>query len=276
MKLRIALISANRDDQLKLKKEFPDLYIHHGRNVLELVQTLPNQPIEAVVFMSDDSLSKDFNSFYNYLRSKPNLKKAPVAILTDSRIQLPTPVKDPLVRMFTKELGIIIPLMDFFHVVKNPASLEKLVTPEKIEELFRTSLGEKLGQGTGFKSRHASDDEARGSFFCQQMDEVSSNLMWIKFSARILENGSSKLKEMYSTLNESEAQQAMENILSLTFKEFTTEINNYLNEVGAARFHGSDKLPMPERSPYIKTAKSTNLIFESSVCSILLEVIRYI
>lgn len=275
MKLRVGMISPNREDSEKLRKEFPDLYLTYGKDIMEFVRNLPSQPMEALVFVAHGNLAQEFKAAHSFIRSKAPLAKVPITILYDGDFELKNILQDPLVRSFSRAGGMFLPLMEFFNVVKDTQALERAVPEDKIEVWFENALSSKLGQGTGFLSRAANNDEAREAFFCQKADEVACNLLWIKFSARILEKGSEGLKGMYASFSEPEMIQMTEKILEMAFTEFKTEINSHLTNIGAAKFLTSDKLAPADRSPFIKNAKSKAILFESSPCAILLEVIRY-
>ncbi len=101
-------------------------------------------------------------------------------------------------------------------------------------------------------------------------------MLWIKFSVRILETGSESLKNMFEGSSESELQEYIERLLALAFGEFNQKLEQNLKELGAVRFANSDAMDIKERVPFIKTAKSFPMIFDSNICSILMEVSRYI
>lgn len=275
-KLRIGLISENSSDAQKLKTEFPDTYVTHAKNVIELHRQCGQNKLNAIVFLNFPELKKDFFSFLQFLRSKKEFQDLPIAILSDETLVLSKPLKDPLVRTFHIQTNLFLPLLNFFNSLQSEGSLSQLVTQEQIEKDFTIALGAKLGKDTAFLSRTATDDEAHESFICQLSDEICTNLLWIKFSARILDSGSESLKKMFSSSSESELTEYIERLLGLAFHDFNEKLNLHLKETGAVSFQNSDQMDPKERVPYIKTAKTFPIIFESSVCSILLEVSRYI
>jgi len=275
-KLRIGLISENPLDANKLKLEYPDTYVTHARNVIELHRQAGQNTFNAVVFLNLPEIKKDLFSFHQFLRQKKEFQNLPIAILSSDPVLLSKPFQDPMVRTFKTESNLFMPLLNFFNSLQKEGKLSQLVTQSSIETDFSQALGEKLGKDTQFFSRAALSDETHESFICQLSDEICTHLLWIKFSARILETGSQSLKKMLNDPTESELQQYMENLLKLVFEEFNSKLNLNLDEAGALRFIDSEKMEGKDKVPYIKAAKSFPLIFESNICSILLETIRYI
>lgn len=275
-RIRVGLISENPADATKLKAEYPATYVTHARNVIELHQQSGQNKLNAIIFLNVPHLQKEFFTFHQFLRNKKDFATLPVAILSAEPLLFQRPINDPLVRNFQAEGNLFVPLLNFFNSLQSESSLSQLVTQEQIEEDFIQALGQKLGKDTVFLAREANQDEAHESFLCQQSDEICTNLLWIKFSVRILETGSDSLKNMFADSSESELQEYIERLLHLAFSEFNQKLEQNLKELGAVRFVNSDIMDTKERVPYIKTAKSFPLIFDSNICSILMEVSRYI
>lgn len=275
-RIRVGLISENSADAIKLKAEYPDTYVTHAKNILELHQLSGQNKLNAILFLNVPNIQKEFFSFHQFLRSKKDFAQLPIAILTPEPLLFQKPISDPLVRNFHLEDNLFMPLLNFFNSLQSESSLSQLVTQEQIEEDFINALGQKLGKDTTFLSRIANQDEAHESFLCQQSDEICTNLLWIKFSVRILESGSESLKNMFEGSSESELQEYIERLLALAFGEFNQKLEQNLKELGAVRFVNSDTMDIKERVPFIKTAKSFPMIFDSNICSILMEVSRYI
>ncbi len=275
-RIRVGLVSENSADATKLKAEYPVTYVTYARNVLELHQQSGQNKLDAIIFLNFPNIQNDFFSFHQFLRGKKDFQNLPVAILTTSPLVFSKPINDPLIRHFQTDGNLFMALLNFFNSLQSNGALSQLVTQEQIEEDFTNALGQKLGKDTAFLSRAATADEAHESFICQQSDEICTNLIWIKFSVRILESGSESLKNMFSDSSESELQEYIERLLSLAFGEFNQKFEQNLKELGAVRFVNSDTMDIKERVPFIKTAKSFPMIFDSSICSILMEVSRYI
>jgi hypothetical protein len=274
-KMRAALVSANSEDATKLKQQYPDLYVSHGKNVMDIHRNAGSNKFDAVVFLDAPGLTKEFHTYHNFLRQKKEFQTTPIALITKTPFVSSKIVADPLVRTFTAAENLFMPLLSFFSALQTEGAFQKLVSQEKIESSFISALGQKLGEGTSFTSRAASDDEAHAGFICQLSDEISTNLLWLKFSARILEAGSDGLKAKGAT-SDKELNDYIEQLLTLTFNEFKVGLKVALDESGAIQFANSENLDAKERVPFIKKGKSMPLIFESKVCSILLETIRYI
>jgi hypothetical protein len=275
-KMRAALVSANSEDANKLKQQFPDLYLSHGRNVMEVQRNAGSNKFDAVLFLDAPDLAKEFFAYHNFLRQKKEFAQTPIALITKAPLVLPRVVSDPSVRTFVAADNLFMPLLNFFNSIQSAGSFNELVSQEKIEQSFVSALGQKLGKDTAFTSRAATDDEAHETFICQLSDEVSTNLLWLKFSARVLERSSEGLKKIFGGDSDKDLQEYIENLLTLTFNEFKVGLNIALDESGAVRFANSENLDGKERVPFVKKAKSMPLIFESNVCAILLETIRYI
>lgn len=276
MKMRIGLISSVREDSTQLKESFPEMTILQAKNILEFFQLHGHQTLQALVFYNLPELEKEFPSHLNYIRGKNNFKELPIALLSEKPLFFLRPISDPRVRFYTTEGGLFLALINFFNAVLEKGKLESLISIQRIEEDFQKTLQEKLGQGTTFVSRQVTSDEARKSFFAQRSGEVSTNLVWMKFSLRILDEGSEVFKSNFIGLSESELEEAGERILEKAFEDFQFRLDQSLKDGGAVRFLPSDQLQVMDRSPFLKTSKSNFIVFDSGICSILMELIRYI
>lgn len=145
-----------------------------------------------------------------------------------------------------------------------------------IQDIFCQSLTEKLGQSSAFIPRLATDDESHGSFFAQKGGEISSNLVWIKFSVRILDEGSKGLKETFKTFTDSEIEETTEKLLDIILDQFQSKLKETLREKGALFLPSIDKVSAQDRILLVKASKSKFVIMESGSCSVLLEEIRYL
>jgi hypothetical protein len=276
MKMRIGLISSAREDGTQLKDSFPEMTILHGKNIIEFFKLHGHQTLQALVFYNLSEPEKEFPSHLNYIRGKSNFKKVPIALLSEKALFFLKPISDPQVRFYTTEGGLFLVLINFFNAVLEKGKLESLISVQRIEEEFQKTLQDKLGQGTVFVSRQVTSEEARKSFFAQRSGEVSTNLVWMKFSLRILDEGSEVFKSNFVGLSDSELEEAGEKILEKAFEDFQFRLDQSLKDGGAVHFLPSDQLQVMDRSPFLKTSKSNFIVFDSGICSIMMELIRYI
>jgi len=269
------MISANRKDMDRLKQEFPELNISHAKNVMEFTQLAGPQKVDAMVFLSDSAI-KDFHALHTYLRSKPNFRDVPIAVLTRKLGIFPVPISDTSVRNFAAEGGLFLPLLEFFEKIEKKGSFHAMMTSDFLMTAFARSLSEHIGNHPDFTASPACDDDLHAEFQAQLSDEIATNLLWIKFSARILLRNSESLAQLLAQMTETEAQAYQEQILNLTFKKFTEDLWKNLRADGATQFVASMEMAPQYRLPYMKAAQNSGLVFKSDYCHVLLEISRYI
>jgi|GEM_PF-4280482 len=276
MKLRVGLVSSDRNDTVRLTKDFPDLLVTHGKNIIEFVQFAAGKKLDAILFWGAN-LNQEFHAIHAFLRSKPAFRETPLAILTANEEIFQMPVQDPLARNFCfNKDGLFLLLMRFFETVAKPKSMQELIAFEAIQKSFSSALTEFIGDRPDFSTTIAIDDDLHAEFQAQLSDEIATNLLWLKFSARILERNSEKLVSSLKTMSETEGRAYQEELLRLTLKKFGDSLWHPLREQGAMQFLTTDSLPPAARLPFLKRAVHTGLLFQSEFCEVVLEVSRYI
>jgi hypothetical protein len=277
IKLRVGVISSKREDALNIKANFPDLNAVHAKTVFDFITVAGSNKIDAIVFLDEGTLSKEMKNIHTFIRSKHSLKKIPCLILSNNQeFRLEALVLDPSLRFYYTGAGIFGPILSFLTAVQNQANFDMVVPPEKIRDAFAKSLTARLGQGSNFTYREAVGDESRAGFFCQRSDELSTNLVWIKFVARILNDNSSGLKGLFTNFSEEEIEETSDKILSTAFDDFKIDLKLAIIEQGAVFLPPTDSLAPVDRNALVKQGKSKAVMYESSICNVMLEEIRYI
>jgi len=276
MKLKVGVVSSSRDDLQEIKKSYADLNLVHSKNIVELYQTQGHQKLDAIVFVKGAQIEKEFSSYLSFLRGKQAFAKLPIALLHEGQLQVTKPFNDPSVRSYSLSGGYFLALLNFLNAVQAQQSLDEVLKIETLESMMEESLTSQLGQSAVFISQQITSDEARESFFVQKSGEMNTNLVWIKFSLRILDSGSEKLKSQYTGLSESEVEQVCESILQKSLEHFNSKIQGHLQDAGAVSFVSMDQMAPLDRGPFLKNSKSYFIRFNSSICTILMEVIRYL
>lgn len=278
MRLRVGLISADKNDVARIRESLPDLFVVHAKSIIDFYQINGSQKIDAVIFLYPQGQpTKDFFSSCSFIRTKKAYEKVPVAgISGGEELVAKSVITDPLIRAYTSKEGVFLPLLHFMKLMQNPALIEHPIPADFVETEFEKALSAKVGQGNEFLCRPATDDEAHEGFFAQELCEIASNLSWVKFSARILNEGSKGLKDLFKGLTEEEIEETSSQILRSVLDEYRNEMRRRLLDVGAVFGPLSDSITPQERIQIVKHSKSTFLIFESGVCSVVMEKIQYI
>ena len=276
MKIRIGLVSEDPKASEKIKKDFEGIHIYQAPNIMNLHSLIGANKIEALVFSGDKKLADEFSSYYSYVRKKPEYKSTPIAIICSAAFVNKSPLTDRLIRSYPLKEGYFVALIDFLNAVQNPESLTQLFENQRFESIFVSALTTKVGNGTQFTSRQATEDEAHSECLTQHSEEIASNLLWLKFSARILTVGSEKLKASIKSLSENEQDQLLAQIITSVLNTFIDSTTTTLSQEGAVFFRKSDVLSGQERAPFIKQSKSQSIIFQSDYCHFLVEFIRYL
>ena len=283
MRLKVGLISENKLDVDKIKAEFDELHIYHASNVMNLYSTVGSNKIDALVFIgsetkekAQDQLAQEFSSYHNYIRQKAAFKAVPIAVFTSTPMVNKHIIDDSLVRCHDLDGGFFIPLMGLFEAIQKKQALQNPLENQKIETSFKAALDQAFGPLVDFIPRPATDDEGHSEFRVQLSDEISSNLVWIKYAARLLQEGSEVFVKSSGFLSEEDIANHTQQTLAEVFKNFSSIIVEELKEEGALFFAKSDFIPAAEKAAFIKKAKSHTLLFDSTMCKILVEFIRYI
>lgn len=276
MKLRVALISPNRMDPTNVRDSLPGFMVVQAKNVIEFYQTQGGRPLDAFLFLDHAQLQSEFGAYVNFIRGKPAYKNTPIGVFTEKAMQLNTIIADSKVRNFTTETGLFLAIIGFLTEIESKKNLEAHLDDQVVQSQFSSALSAKLGKNLKINAREANADEAHSTFLSQMSEEIGTNLLWIKFSSRIVEAGSDGLKKMYKNLSEAEVVETSEKILKLILNEFKSHMETQLKTDGAVHFAPTTQIPQQEKNFYIKNAKSKNYLFETDICNVLLEVIRYI
>ncbi len=276
MKIRIGLITEDKTAQDQIKKDFENIHIYQAPNVMDFYQVVGTNKIDAIVVTGDQKLAKEFPSYYSYIRQKSQFNSTPVAFICSQPLLNNYPISDTLVRSYTMDGGYFMALIDFLRVIQDSQAITKVIDNKKIETIFLKAMSKKVGLGQNFSSRPATDEEAHSEFLIQHSDEIATNLLWVKFSARILMSGSKTLLQLLKSISEEEQSKLAKQIITAVFTEFHAEMVALLNKEGALFFSKSEAIPVAEKTPYLKKSKSQALLFESSYCSFLVEFNRYI
>lgn len=283
MKQRIGVISCAKEAFVDVKPVFPDAHFHLAANVLDFYQIIRTQKPNLVIFHAFDlpmpPPETDLTASINYLRKKPEFQRTPFMILHyKPEFSLPYPMKDPLLRAFQAGDNLFLRTLDFVVKCQNPESLEDSfqIADNVVEEAFTSALSKRMGLSTQFSINEATDDEAHASFFCQKSNEISTTRFWVRYTARILEEGNPAFVAMFKNFSEQEREEMSNRLLDMVMADFTGKLEELVKKDGGLPFPPSDKLEFEHRRPFIKTAINKSQVFRSDVCCLLLETTRYI
>lgn len=275
MKKRLGVIAINKAEFEPYKASFPECHFHFSKNMIEFIQLVGSQKIDLIVFLEAPELIKSIK----YLRGKTQFSKTPFLILyKNDNFTLASPHKDTFLKAYKMDNDLFMNILDFLGQLEDPKSFEKAFTIESsnLETAFINAIKSKMGQAQDFIARPATDDEMHSSFYCQQSAEISTHLFWVKYNARILQEGNLAFTEMFKNFSDQEKEEMSEQMLSLVMSNFQAELKKPLQKSGAVPFPPSDELEFAERKDFVKTAKNTALVFESSTSRWVLEMTQYI
>jgi hypothetical protein len=275
MKKRIGVIAEVKEKFENYKSCFPDAHFHFGKNVIEFFQIIGSQKPDLVIFLDTPEVIKSVK----FLRGKAAFATTPFLILfSEDNFSIPTPHRDAYLRSYQLNADLFMNILDFLGQLENPKSLETPFTldRQKLENDFIGAIKKKMGQSENFTVRIATDDELHARFYCQQAAEVSTHLFWVKYNARILEEGNPAFEMMLKNFSDEEKEQISNQMLSLVMQDFQNEMMKPVIKSGAVPFPPTDRLEFEDRKAFVKTAKNTALIFESASCRWILEMTQYI
>lgn len=275
MKKRVGVISEAKESFEPYKNCFPDSHFHSAKNVIEFTQVIGTQKPDLIIFINTPEVIKSVK----FLRGKAAFATTPVLILfSNDNFSIPTPYRDAYLRSYKMDSNLFMSVLDLLGKLENPKLFETPFTldRQKLENDFISAIKKKMGQNENFIVRNATDDEMHGRFYCQQAAEVSTHLFWVKYNARILEDGNPSFEMMLKSFSEEEKEQISNQMLSLVMQDFQNEIMRPIIESGAVPFPSSEKLEFEDRKAFVKTAKNTALVFESPSCRWILEITQYI
>lgn len=276
MKQRLGIVSTDKDIVTKIREGIPEIFAVHAKNIIEFFQYNGTQAVEGIVFHDEGNIAGEFKAIHNFIRSKKGFNQTPILILSEStNFKLNNLMLDPWVRFSNLNAGYFLPVLNFLSLGKNAQeSMRVQLSTNQIIEKLETSLAEKLGHSTIFMGRPAGSEETHESFLSQMQDEISTNLLWVKLSLRILEKGSDNLKQMYQGMSESEFTEITEKILTMVFSEFKSEVVATLSDKQAVPIVDYYSLSSADRSVLSKQMQSEVYLFESNVCGVLLELYK--
>jgi hypothetical protein len=280
-KIHIGLVTENKSLEAEVKQaaeQFGGAYIHQGRNVYELLQKLTMQKIQMImVHLPSSGEGSDLGSTFSFIRSKKDLAKIPMCVLTDSaRLETNFLLLDPLVRNFPLSSGIFVSLLSMIPMIQDPAHVQNVISESWIQTEFLESLKSKTGQDMHFSIREATDDERRQSFYSQQADEVRSHLGWFKFTVRMLEAETDGMSKMFRGLSRDTVEEFSQVLLGKVVEEFNLKVQNDFSTRGAIYLPAIEQLNSVDRKWVYAHVKHQGYLFAAPECQILLEVSRYI
>ncbi len=280
-KIHIGLVTENKSLEAEVKQaaeQFGGAYVHQAKNVYELLQKLTMQKIQMIlVHLPASGEGSDLGSTFSFIRSKKDLAKIPMGVLTDSaRLQTNFLLLDPLVRNFPLSSGIFVTLLSMIPMVQDPSHVPSVMSEQWVQTEFLESLKSKTGQDMQFTIREATEDERRQSFYSQQADEVRSHLGWFKFTVRMLETESDGMSKMFRGLSRDTIEEFSQALLSQVVEEFNLKVQNDFSTRGAIYLPEMDQLNPVDRKWVYAHVKHQGYMFAAPECQILLEVSRYI
>jgi hypothetical protein len=279
-KFHIGLVTENKALEAEVKQaaeQFGGAYIHQARNVFELLQKLTMQKVQLLLLnLPATGEGSDFGSSLSFIRSKRDLAKVPVCLLTETpRLDTDFLLLDSLVRSFPLAGGPFVALLSMMPLVQSGDGTSAVISEEWIQTEFLDSLKAKMGQHMSFSVRSASEDERRQSFYAQKADEVRSHLGWFKFTVRMLES-SEGLSKMFQGVDRDTVESVADSLLGKVVEEFNAKVTNDFATRGAVYLPEIDQLNAVDRKWVYSHVRHQGFVFDSPECQVLLEVSRYI
>ena len=280
-KIHIGLVAENKaleNDIKQATEQFGGAYIHQAKSVFELLQKLTMQKVQMLVLqLPKQGEGSDFGSAYSFIRSKKDLAKTPICLLTEAaHFDTDFLLLDPLVRAFPGSSGMFVAMISMMPLVQIENPSESVISEPWIHAEFLESLKSKTGQEMQFQIRPATEDERRQSFYSQQSDEVRSHLGWFKFTVRMLESQTDVMSKMCTGRDRHRVEMVAQSLLKNVVEEFNSKVKNDFATRGAVYLPEIDKLNAVDRKWVYSHAQHQGTIFEAPECQVLLEVSRYI
>ena len=278
-KLRVGLVSENKDLLEPVKRDLPGSYVYYTKTLFELSQNYGNLKLDAVIFTEGLQPGEaNLQASLNFLRQKNNFKESLVFFIhhrTDFKLK--GLLFDPLMRSYSVVGGTLIPMLQLQTLANgaDPRKFKEPLSQEWLQAEFAKPLANLVGQSSKIECMSATDEESHSSFLCQKSDEIASNLVWVKFTARILEEGSDGLSQAHLFQSGPGTEDLFENLLSRVLTEFKAQVVLRLKDDGAVFLQGFDYLTPQERIELVRRGRASTLIFKSSGCNVLLEQVRY-
>jgi len=280
-KFHIGLVSENKNienDISEAAMQFGGAYIHHSKSIYELIQKLSMQKIQMILLVLPASGDgSDFLAAYSFIRSKKDLQKTPICVLTEaSRFEVPFLLTDVSVRGFPLSGGVFLPLLSMAPLMQSEGSADGVITEAWIRNEFLLSLAANVGQGVQFVVREASEDERRASFFSQNSEEVRTHLGWFKFTARLLDTQAAGISKLFQGMSRDMIEEVSQILVNKVTDDFKQKVMNDISTRGAVYLPEVEKLaPVDRKWVYLNT-KYKGILFEASECQVLLEIGQYI
>ncbi len=254
----------------------PDMLHYQARNILEYHQAHGTKSPDAFAIFDVGQFEKDLMSVINFIRSKPIYASTPIGLFDPNMIVATAPIRDSKIRFFIHQGSVSLAILNFLSALQVAPNVESILGNQVIETEFKKALNKSLGKDANLSATAATVDETRLPFIAQKTDEISTNLLWTKLSARILEDGSDLFSSGFKDLSETEYITACDNILKVVLGDFKKYMLDDLSNAGALLFLTSEALSPQDKVTFMKNPKVQALIFQNSSVKILLEIIRYI
>lgn len=280
-KFHIGVVTGNRsfDDEIKSAAEqMGGAYIHHSRDLLELIQKLTLQKIQMILLILPQAgEGSDYFPLHHFIRSKKDLQNIPVCILTEApQMRISFLLRDPLVRAFPLAGGFFLPLISMKPLLGSSGEEAGAVSDDWIRSEFVESFKELIGQNIGLQTRDANEDERRAPFFAQQSDEIRTHLGWFKFTARLLESETSGTGHLFQGLNRDMAEATAQNLTDRVIECFSRKVMDDLLSRGAVALPEREKLPAEDRKWLSAQGRHRGILFYAPECQLMLEISRYL
>ncbi len=280
-KVRIGLVAENKNLEVEIQEaaqQFGGAYIHHSRNIIELVQKLALQKVQMILMvLPAQGEGSDFGSIYQFVRSKKDLQNIPICLLTEkANYVAPILINDESVRAFPRQGGAFMALLCMAPLLQSNRPPEGAISEAWAEKEFLQSLRSKMGQEMQFDIRQATDDDMHSSFFCQQSEEIRTHLGWFKFSARLLDNNSAGLSELFKGMSRDMMEEVAQTLVGQVIEEFKAKVTSDLTSRGAIFIPELERLNPAERKWVLANGKHHGVLYHAPQCQILLQTSKYI
>jgi hypothetical protein len=281
-KKRIAVVSLEQKLVDEIKTEMGDIYVYHNKSVSDLIIALGTTKVEGVILHAGGEMDvTNLRAALSLLRQKASFKDCPIGFMhMIPKFKFKGLIFDSRLRSYSLKDGAFLPILDFKKLVNayadTPNSLPGVdFTDQWISENFGQALQHNMEPATSFQVQEATDDELHAEFLAQTQGEVSSNLVWVKFSVRLLDTQTQGYRQLHKSLSREEIEDSALAFINRSTEQFIMFASAKIHESSALDLHRSSELTAPERSELTKRAKSSTVVFKSEHCNILVEKIRY-
>lgn len=280
-KFHIGLVTESKSYDAEIKKAAEQVggaYVHHSRNLLELIQKLTLQKIQMILLiLPAKGEGSDYGPLHAFIRSKKDLQNIPICVLTENpKLEVSFLLRDPLVRSFPMAGGFFLPLLSMTPMLGTAGEGAGAVTDDWIRSEFVESLKGLVGQKSDFHVREANDDERRAAFFAQQSGEIRTHLGWFKFTARLLESETNGTDHLFQGLNRDMAEATAQSLMDRVIENFSKKVTDDLLTRGAVGLPEREKLHPDDRKWLSSQGKHRGILFAAPECQVMLEISRYV